>query len=129
MKYFQSFRIVGVPNAIVYDDGLKSTEAEPKRLIAVHAQMNQYANVAAGDFATKEADVQGWHERAKVFDMPAKMIPVMISTGTTSTMPEPRSKPIAVDIDIPVGEIFKVAIKCSDTALKIRGVYEYEIMA
>jgi len=129
MKYFQSFRIVGVANSIIYDEGLKSTEAEPKRLIAVHAQMNSYPNVADGDFASKEADFQGWHERAKVFDMPAKMIPTMVSTATSSTVSEPLAKAIPVDIDIPVGEIFKAAIKCADGAVKVRGVYEYEIIS
>jgi hypothetical protein len=34
---------------------------------------------------------------------------------------------IPVDIDIPVGETFKVAIKCAATAVQIRGAYEYEI--
>jgi len=129
MKYFQSFRIVGVANSIIYDDGLKSTEAEPKRLVSVHAQMNQYPNVAAGDFATKEADFQGWHERAKVFDIPAKMIPSRISTQTAAALSDPMTKAIPVELDIPVGEIFKAAIKCADGAVKVRGTYEYEIIS
>jgi len=129
MRYFQSFRIVGVANSIVYDDGLKSTDAEPKRLVAVHAQMNSYANVPDGDFASKEADFQGWHERAKVFEIPAKMIPSKVSTDTSSSVPEPVSKSIPVDLDIPVGEVFKTAVKCADSAVKVRGVYEYEIIS
>jgi hypothetical protein len=33
-----------------------------------------------------------------------------------------------VDMDIPIGEIFKVAIKCSATLATVRGIYNYEII-
>ncbi len=121
MKYFQLFRITGVANAITYDPGLKSSETEKKRLLAVHAQMGAYA-------ATDDNDLQGWHERAKVFDLPEKLVPVEAASDTTSTTSEPRSKSIPVDIDIPVGEAFKVAIKCAATAVNVRGTYEYEMV-
>ncbi len=129
MKYFQSFRIVGDTNAITYDVGLKSTEAEPKRLVAVHTQIDGYPNVAEADFLTKEADFQGWHERAKVFDIPVKMIPSRISTETAAVLSDPMTKVIPVDIDIPVGEIFMAAIKCADAKVRARGAYEYEIIS
>ncbi|MBA7691266.1 hypothetical protein ES703_99809 [subsurface metagenome] len=49
MKYFQLFRITGFPNTITYDDGLKSTEAEPKRLVACHIQMDKHAGTDDND--------------------------------------------------------------------------------
>ena len=121
MRYFQPFRITGVANSITYDTGLKSTESEPKKLITIHAQMAAYAG-------TDDNDLQGWHERAKVFEMPEKLIPSELATATESKPAEPRDRTIPVDIDIPIGETFKVALKCSATMTSVRGVYEYEIV-
>lgn len=122
MKYFQLFRITGVANTITYDDGLKSSEAEKKRLIACHVQMDFYA-------ATDDNEVQGYHERAKVFDIPEKLIPSEAVADTASNTSEPRSKPILVDLDIPPGDTFKVALKCAATLTKLRGAYEFEIIS
>ncbi len=122
MKYFQNFRITGVANTITYDDGLKSTTAEPKRLIACHIQMNKHAG-------TDDNDVQGYHERAKVFDIPEKLFPAELAASAAPEQPEPTAKVIPVDIDIPAGETFKVAVKCAATFVIVRGAYEYEIIS
>lgn len=121
MKYFQLFRITGVANSIEYDDGLKSTESEPKRLNNVHVQMDKWAG-------TDDNDFQGWHERAKVFDIPEKMIPDQLTATTSLDVSPPLSKVIPVDLDIPVGESFKAAMKCAATLCNVRGVYEYEMI-
>lgn len=121
MKYFQSFRITGVANVITYDDGLKSTSAEPKRLLACHVQMDKHAG-------TDDNDVQGYHERAKVFDIPEKLFPACLTASVAPDKAEPTSKIIPVDLDIPSGETFKVAIKCAATLCNVRGAYEFEIM-
>ena len=122
MKYFQSFRIVGVPNAIVYDDGLKSTEAEKKRLIACRMEMEKYST-------TDDNEVQGYHERAKVFDIPEKMFPVEREDAETSAAASLKMTQVPVDLDLPAGETFKVALKCAATLSKLRGAYEYEIIS
>jgi len=122
MKYFQSIRITGGTNAVKYDGGLKSTTAEPKRLIACHIQMDKHAG-------TDDNDVQGHHERAKVFDIPEKLFPCCLTASVAPDKSEPTSKSIPVDLDIPAGESFKVAIKCAATACNLRGAYEYEIIS
>lgn len=122
MKYFQLFRITGATNSITYDDGLKSTEAEKKRLIACHIQMNSYA-------ATDDNEVQGYHERAKVFDIPEKMFPQLRNSLNQQRLSGPMSKAIPVDLDLPPGESFKVALKCSASNVDLRGMYEYEIIS
>lgn len=121
MKYFQLFRITGGTNSIVYDGGLKSTAAEKKRLVAVHVQMDKHAG-------TDDNDVQGYHERAKVFDIPEKMFPSLLTAAVASRLSAPESKAVPVDLDIPAGETFKVAIKCAATAVNVRGAYEYEMI-
>jgi len=122
MKYFQSFRITGVANTITYDDGLKSTEAEKKRLVAVHLELSAHAG-------TDDNDVQGWHERSKIFDLPEKMFPTETAAATSAPAAGDKIRTIPVDLDIPVGETFKVAIKCAATATNVRGAYEYEIIS
>ncbi|GAI30421.1 unnamed protein product, partial [marine sediment metagenome] len=119
---FQLFRITGKANVITYDDGLKSSEAEKKRLIACHIQMDGYS-------ATDDNEVQGYHERAKVFDIPEKIFPSEEFNNRSSTVSEPRSKAIPVDIDIPAGEAFKIALKCAATLTKLRGAYEFELVS
>lgn len=122
MRYFQLIRITGGANSIKYDDGLKSTTAEPKRLIACHIQMNSWA-------ATDDNEVQGYHERAKVFDIPEKMFPQRRNNLNEEALSEPTSKVIPVDLDIPAGESFKVALKCAASNVDLRGMYEYEIIS
>ncbi len=122
MKYFQLFRITGVANVITYDDGLKSTEAERKRLVACHIQMNSWA-------ATDDNEVQGYHERAKIFDIPEKMFPQRRNNLQEEALSEPVSKAIPVDLDIPAGESFKVALKCASSKVDLRGMYEFEIIS
>lgn len=122
MKYYQLFRLTGVANNITYDAGLKSTETEKKRLTKIMVQSNAQA-------ATDDNDIQGWHERAKVFEFPEKMIPTQLSSSTTQVLDTQSWFDIPVDMDIPVGETFKIAIKCAASATNIRGVYEYEITA
>jgi len=122
MRYFQLFRITGVANVITYDSGLKSTAAEQKRLIAVHIQMDKHAG-------TDDNDVQGYHEQGKVFDIPEKLFPCCLTASVAPDKAEPTSKAIPVDIDLPVGETFKVALKCAATLCNMRGAYEYEIIS
>jgi len=121
MKYFQLIRITGGANAVKYDDGLKSTETEKKRLVAVHVQMDAYA-------ATDDNEIQGWHERAKIFELPEKMFSTEVATATSSTAGREKMPSVPVDLEIPVGESFKLAIKCAATAINVRGAYEYEIV-
>ncbi len=120
MYFFQSFRITGAANAVTYDAGLKSTESEPKRLLSVVAQVSAFA-------ATDDNDVQGYHERAKVFDIPEKLFAQLEVATTSLTASKGDMTEILVGLDLPVGETFKVALKCAATGNTIRGAYMYEI--
>lgn len=74
--------------------------------------------------------VQGYHERAKVFDIPDRLIDVETAAGATDiSKPGARINEIEVGLEIPVGETFKVAIKSGATATDILGTYNYEIIA
>lgn len=122
MKYFQMFRVTGVANKVTYDDGLKSTETEKKRLLAIHVELAAYA-------ATDDNEIQGWHERSKIFEFPEKMFNTELAAATAPANVKAKIDKIPVDLEIPVGEAFKIAISCAATLNSVRGVYEYEIIA
>jgi len=115
----QLFRITGVANTITYDDGLKSTDAEKKRLLSISMMVTNY----------KGNDVQGYHERAKVFDVPDTLLD-MEDAGMSLNRAKPgaRINDLEVGMEIPVGEVFKVAIKCGADVANLLGCYNYELM-
>lgn len=120
-QFLQLFRISGSANSIVYDSGLISTEREPKRLLAVGLQMDAYA-------PTDDNDVQGYHERDKVFEIPEKMLPQMDVAATDGkTYAAPGIFEAQVNRDLPPGDTFKAAMKCAATATNLRGYYRYEL--
>jgi len=120
MVLTQLFRLTGVANDIQYDDGLKSTEKEKKRLLYIRFLLNGQA----------DNDVQGYHERTKVFDIPDRLIDVEADAFNTNlAKPGARINDHEVALDIPVGEVFKVAIKCGATAKNLHGFYAYELIA
>jgi len=119
MSLTKLFRVTGVANKIQYDEGLESTAAEKKRLLKVHFLVNGYA----------DNDVQGYHERAKVYDIPDRLIDMEADAFTTNyAKPGARINEIEVGLEIPVGEKFKAAIRCGATAKDLHGYYEYELM-
>ncbi|KKM77760.1 hypothetical protein LCGC14_1366820 [marine sediment metagenome] len=122
MILFQKIQFDGVANAITYDDGLKSTEAEPKRLRAVLVELEKY------DGTDDNCQVQGYHERSKTFDIPDKLFPAELKTATAQKAAGQKMARILVEMDVPVGEVFKLAIKCASVAIAIRGAYEYELI-
>lgn len=116
----QRFFVQGVINSIVYDTGLLSTQSEKKRLLSVWIIAN----------LIHDNDIQGYHERAKVFDIPDRLMDVEVDTfDYTNPKPGARINEIEVGLEIPVGETFKVAVKSGATASAIYGTYNYEIIA
>ena len=120
MIFRQRFFVQGVINTIVYDAGLLSTGTEKKRLLGVSIITD----------LTKGNDIQGYHERAKVFEIPDRLIDIEVDAFTTNlAKPGARINEIEVGLDIPVGETFKVAVKSGAAASAIYGTYNYEIIA
>lgn len=116
----QYFKITGVANTITYDTGLQSTQAEKKRLISVSTLVSNY----------KDNQLQGYHERAKVFEIPDRLLD-MEDNGLSLNRAKPgaRINEIEVGLEIPVGETFKVAIKCGADVQDVYGTYNYELIA
>ena len=116
----QLIQITGATNQITYDSGLSSTQTEKKRLLSVSLVVD----------AIQDNQIQGYHERAKVFDIPDRLIDYELKTTLTdNAKPGARINDIEVGLDIPVGETFKLAIKCGATASNVYGTYNYELAA
>ena len=106
-------------NDIVYDDGLKSTPAEKKRLLSISVILSGHA----------DNQLQGYHEQAKAFDIPDRLIDVE-TDAFTYAYPKPgaRLNEIEVGLDLAVGEVFKLAIKVGATGKDVYGTYNYELI-
>lgn len=119
MVYFKKFSVTGQANQEVLDSGIQSTETEKKRLLSVLIQVSGYA----------DNDIVGYLETTKVFEIPDKLIDTDANTGSTNQQYSyNRINEIEVGVDMPVGSVFKVGIKCGATAKNIRGAYRYEII-
>lgn len=120
MTFRQKIKITGVSNKIIYDSGLTSTSAEKKRLLSIDVLLNGQA----------DNDLQGYHEKAMVFEIPDRLMDVENDTWTTNlAKPGARINNIEVGLDIPVGETFKLAMKCGATVKDAYGTYNYELIA
>jgi len=107
-------------NDIIYDAGLISTPAEKKRLLSVSAVLSGHA----------DNQLQGYHEKAKIFDIPDRLIDVETDLFTYAyPKPGARINEIEVGIDLAPGEVFKLAIKVGATGKDVYGTYNYELIA
>lgn len=118
MIYFQKFRKDGTANTTEYDDGLKSTAENPKRLLSVLVQVEE--------LPVEDAELQIWYEQEKITEIPIEMF-----SSPAQVTPNPYGinllNEVEVGFDIPVGATVKVAIKSGATANNILGAYRYEI--
>lgn len=116
---YQSFAVTGSANATVYDSGIESTEAEPKKVRAlwlhVSGQVGNY--------------IEGWREQERVFRMPDYLVVTDESAGSTDVQKVTnRAYRFELDEELPLGQRFQVAINCGATAKNLYGAYEYEIV-
>lgn len=122
MFFYEGFRITGGANAIKYADGLQSTVAEPKRLVAVGIQVADYG-------ATADNDVKVYHERAEILSIPETMFGQHAVAVALEQVGSERLTEVPIGLDIPTGEAVKVALKCAANEVNLRGYYKYELIA
>ena len=118
MIWHKEFRLAGIANSTVYDMGLESTEKEPKTLISLLIQTSGYA----------DNDIEGWLEKTKVFDLPDYLLDTDANTGLTNQQYSGmRVNEIPVQVELGIGERFKVALRCGATLTSLRGAYVYSV--
>jgi len=107
-KLYWSEEINGVANSTVMGEGLTSTEAEPKKLLAVIVTVSS----KVGNY------VEGWLERERKMN---------VIDYTLPTPDDYHKLVLDVDEDIPVGRTWKAALRCGGTPTNAYVTYIYEI--
>lgn len=121
MIYFQSFDVEASAGATAYDDGLRSTAENPKRLLSVLVQ--------AKELPLEDSMLQLWYEQEKITEIPLFLIDSPAASGVTEPFAKNRLNEIEVGFNVPVGAVIKVASKAVGGTQTIRGAYRYEITA
>lgn len=121
MKYFQAFDVEAAAAATEYDDGLKSTAENPKRLLSVLIQVKE--------LPTEDSMLQIWYEQEKIAEIPLNLINSPLCTDTNTPYGMNMLNEVEVGFDIPVGAAVKVACKAVTSTQTILGAYRYEITA
>lgn len=116
--YYKAFAVVGVINTTQTDDGLVSEVNEPKRIEAILINVSAYeGNMVEGWIGNKRV----LECRDEVFDTEEDTAAVNLPYSTT------KIGRLPIDLEIPPGEIFKVAIRSGAVASDLRGAYEYTL--
>jgi len=118
MVYFQSLTASATAGATVYDDGLRSTTENPKRLLSVLIQVTELPLVSSM--------LQLWYEKEKIAEIPLNLIN---SPKAGEAQPYGRNmlNEVEVGFNIPIGAIVKAAVKAVGGTQTIIGAYRYEI--
>ncbi|GAI52010.1 unnamed protein product [marine sediment metagenome] len=121
MVYFQALDASATTGTTDYDDGLRSTAENPKRLLSV-----LLIGVVLGLVGSM---VQIWYEQELIAELPIFLIDNLFASAQVEPYSKNRINEIEVGFDIPVGAIVKVAIKAVGGTQTIVGAYRYEITA
>jgi hypothetical protein len=119
MIYFQAFDVEAAAAATEYDDGLKSTAENPKRILSVMMQVKERP--------TEDSMLQVWYEQEKIAELPLHLFDSPFADSTNQSVSRNRLNEVEVGFDIPVGASVKVACKAVTSVQTIRGAYRYEI--
>lgn len=114
--FYKLFEVTGVPNTTVTDHGLVSTVDEKVKIDAIFITCN----------AHQRNIIEGWIGTKRILEIPDDLI------DTTDRHPDDHSSistyklnRIPIDIEIPVGQVFKIAIRSGAIANNLFGSYIY----
>lgn len=121
MVYFQALTASAADGATEYDEGLRSTAENPKRLLSILVQVSEVPLVSSM--------LQLWYEKEKIAEIPLLLIDSPFCTDTNTPWAYNRLNEIEVGFDVPVGAIVKAAVKAVGGTQTLVGAYRYEITA
>lgn len=112
--YYKAFDVQGVLNVTTYDDGLVSLVEVPYHVDAILITQDE----------PQDNVLECWIGTERVLEIPDYLLD---QQATLAAAPRSTTKinRIPVDLDIPPGQIFKVAIRCGAAVSRIYGAYEY----
>lgn len=112
--YYKAFDVQGVVNVTTTDDGLVSLVEEP-----YHVNSILITQDAAADNL-----LECWIGTERVLEIPDYLLDTLEEAAVAGLSTTKHNR-IPIDLDIPPGQIFKVAIRCGAVASRIYGAYEY----
>jgi len=118
MKVYKGFKIAGVINTTVYDDGIGSTESEKRRLVEVLLVVSNTIGNVLQAFIGNERVVDNVYDYH--FDSFATTGAANVQRSTSKILR------IEVDKELPTTDKFKLALQSGGTASDVYGVYVYE---
>jgi hypothetical protein len=121
MIYFQAFDTGAATDQTLYDDGLRSTGENPKRLLSILVQIEELPVV--------DCMLEVWYEQEKIAEIPTMLINSRIASGNAQPHGRNMINEIEIGFDIPIGAVVKVASKAVGGPQAIIGAYRYEITA
>ena len=117
MRKYQAFTITGVANDTAWDGGLKGTEAEPKKLIALILFVTgQAGNIVKLDVERKT--------HMTLYDYHIDTDEQNADANTPKSVS--KLSRIDIDVDLPAGKTAQVGIACGATNKNLFGSYVYE---
>lgn len=119
MIYFQALDASAADGTTDYDDGLRSTQENPKTLLSVLLIGTVLGLVGSM--------IQIWYEQEKIAELPIFLIDCFYAGGQTAPYSQNRINEIEIGFDVPVGAVVKVAIKAVGGTQTIVGAYRYKI--
>jgi len=116
--YYQGFHVVGVANTTVLDAGLVSTVEEPKHVDAVLVD----TTVHLGNI------IEGWIGNQRVLEVPDYLFDTReLNAATLASRSTTKILRLPVELDIPVGQIFKIGVRSAGVGETVDGSYEYTV--
>lgn len=117
MRY-QDYTVVGVANDTELDDGLVSTAVVPKTVEAILICVELYA----------ANHIEGWIGTDKIIDIIDYVFDTFDIAGADTPYPATaKIGRLPIGEVIPIGQTFKIGIRCGGTDTDIYGAYEYKI--
>ncbi|GAH78539.1 unnamed protein product [marine sediment metagenome] len=116
-QLYKSFSVTGIENKTVLDSGLSSTTAEPKKLVSVLLKVSGHI----------DNEIVGFLERESKLEIPDYLVITDEASGTDMFRSTNRKIEIPIDKEIPVGQTWKIGLKCGATLKVLKGSYRYEI--
>ena len=116
MRY-QKIVVAGQADGQVLDAGLQSTQQELRTLVALYLAVSAHA----------DNTVEGYVLQTQHVAIPDYLVDTWDAAGSGSPYSTTKIRRVEIDLELAVGEIFQVGLRCGGTATNLRGAYQYMI--
>lgn len=116
MRY-RKIVVAGAADSQVLDSGLQSTQQEQRTLLALHLAVSAY----------QDNIVEAFILQTQHLEIPDYLIDTWAAVGSGAPYATARMTRWPIELELGIGEIFQVGIRCGGTASNLRGAYEYTI--